>query len=32
VEGKIQVSYIWYIVRTFVNTTMYPTQHSNINK
>jgi hypothetical protein len=23
-RGKIQVLYIWYTVRTFVNATMYP--------
>jgi hypothetical protein len=23
-RGQIQVWYIWYIVRTFVNATMYP--------
>jgi hypothetical protein len=27
----IQVWYIWYIVRTFVNATMYP-QHRNFKK
>jgi hypothetical protein len=30
-RGWIQVWYIWYIVRTFVNATMYP-QHRNFKK
>jgi hypothetical protein len=25
-EGWIQLWYIWYVVRTFVNATMYPHQ------
>jgi hypothetical protein len=28
-RGQIQVWYIWYIVRTFVNAPSTPTQHSN---
>jgi hypothetical protein len=27
-SGWIQVWYIWYLVRTFVSTTMYPHQHN----
>jgi hypothetical protein len=27
-KGRIQVFYIWYIVKTFVNATKYP-KHSN---
>jgi hypothetical protein len=29
--GWIQVWYNWYIVRTFVNATMYPNHQSNKN-
>jgi hypothetical protein len=33
-KWEIQAWNIWYIVRTFVNATMYshPIQHQNINK
>jgi hypothetical protein len=31
-EGWIQVWCIWYIVRTFVNTTMYPQPRNTIKK
>jgi hypothetical protein len=30
-RGWIQLEYIWYILRTFVNGTMYP-QHNNFKK
>jgi hypothetical protein len=32
VEGVNSVKYIQYIVRTFANTPMYPTQHNNNKK
>jgi hypothetical protein len=30
--GEFKIWYIWYIVKTFVNTTVYPTQYNNKGK
>jgi hypothetical protein len=31
-RGWIQVWYIWYVARTFINATIYSMKHNNKNK